>query len=297
MPNKFAIKLLFVLTAVNTLIAADLKAQDIYSQYRQSWLKKGEESKPALVETIKHPVGLVKAEKDPAAFQGWEVVKAGAIDQLYNSAFNNKNSGVVVDFGEHLTGYCSFTLKTRSGDMDAPLRLKLTFGEVPAEIAVPFDPYPGSLSRAWLQDEIVTVSVLPATITIPRRLAFRYVKIELLGASNGFEFGFSNIEFKAATSVTITPPALAKGTSQIIQDIDRIGQTTLKECMQTVYEDGPKRDRRLWIHLKTTSLPSGACIYWRLWQMMMACLIPPYLKPRCRIRKRTTCLIIACCIM
>ncbi len=34
--------------------------------------------------------------------------------------------------------------------MDAPLRLKLTFGEVPAELATPFDPYPGSLSRAWL---------------------------------------------------------------------------------------------------------------------------------------------------
>lgn len=244
--NKFTIKFFF-LFAITTIFFVDSKAQDLYANYRQAWLKKAEELKPVLNETVKRPVGLVKMVQDAAAFQGWRAVSSGGIDQLCNSDFNKANSGVVVDFGEHMTGYCTFTLNVRRGDMDAPLRLKLTFGEVPSELATPFDPYPGTLSRAWLQDETVTVSVLPATITIPRRLAFRYVKIELLGASTSFGFGFSNIEFKAATSVSLTPPALAKGTPQIIQDIDRIGQATLKECMQTVYEDGPKRDRRLWI--------------------------------------------------
>ena len=36
-------------------------------------------------------------------------------------------------------------------------------------------------------------------------------------------------------------------TSELIREIDQVGLATLKECMQTVYEDGPKRDRRLWI--------------------------------------------------
>lgn len=234
-------------------------AQDIYAAWRADWLKKAEAYKPALQETIKKPVGIVKIEKDAAAFQGFKTVNAGDIDQLYNSSFNKKNSGIVVDFGEHLTGYCTITLKTRRSDMDAPLRLKLTFGEVPAEMATPFDPYPGSLSRAWLQDETITVSVLPATITIPRRVAFRYLKIDWLGSSSNFEFGISDISFKASTSVTVTPPALAATTSPIIKDIDRVGLNTLKECMQTVYEDGPKRDRRLWIG--DTYLESLANLY------------------------------------
>ncbi len=87
---------------------------------------------------------------------------------------------------------------------------------------------------------------MPATITIPRRLAFRYVKIEWLG-SGGYKFGFSDLQFKATSSVTAIPPQLAASTPPVIKDIDRVGLNTLKECMQTVYEDGPKRDRRLWI--------------------------------------------------
>ena len=251
---------LSLLICLNFLILnKDVFAQDVYAAWRKDWLRKAEKYKPALKETIKKPIGLVKIEKDASAFQGWKAVSAGSVDQLYNSSINKRNSGIVVDFGEHLTGYCTITLKTRRGDMDAPVRLKLTFGEVPAEIATPFDPYPGSLSRAWLQDEIITVTVLPATITIPRRVAFRYLKIDWLGSSPGFEFGIDDISFKASTSVTAPPRALAVSTSQIIKDIDRVGLNTLKECMQTVYEDGPKRDRRLWIG--DTYLESLANLY------------------------------------
>ena len=237
----------------------DASAQDVYAPWRSGWLKKAETYKPALKETIKKPIGIVKIAKEPSAFQGFKAISAGNIDQLYNSSFNKANSGIVVDFGEHLTGYCTITINTRQGNMDAPLRLKFTFGEVPAEMATPFDPYPGGLSRAWLQDEIITVSVLPATITIPRRVAFRFLKIDLLGSSPGFQFGITAISFKASTSAKITPPELPESTSPIIKQIDRVGLNTLKECMQTVYEDGPKRDRRLWIG--DTYLESLANLY------------------------------------
>ncbi|HEY9194703.1 MAG TPA: glycoside hydrolase [Mucilaginibacter sp.] len=239
-------KFFMLLTCAIGLVAIKAKAQDPYAAYRQDWLKKAEENKSVLKETIKQPLNLVKLEKDAPAFQAWKAVKSGDVSDLYNNSFK-KQSGVVADFGDHMTGYFTFTIKAIRGAMDAPLRLKFTFGEVPSELATPFDPYPGGLSRAWLQDEIVTVMESPSTITIPRRLACRFVKIELLGASNYFDFAITNIEFKATTSVTITPPVLAASTSQMVQDIDRVGLATLKECMQTVYEDGPKRDRRLWI--------------------------------------------------
>ncbi|MDN5285789.1 MAG: glycoside hydrolase [Mucilaginibacter sp.] len=235
-----------LLVASATLFTNSLRAQDLYQAFRQGWLRKAEAYKPRLIETIKQPVNLVKLEKEPSAFQGWKAVSSGGTDKLYNASLKTE-SGIVADFGEHLTGYFTFTIKALNGTPDAPVRLKFTFGEVPAELSVPFDPYTGTLSRAWLQDETVTVTEMPATITIPRRLAFRYVKIEQLGASSSFDFHISNMQFKATTSVATTPPALAAGTPQLIADIDRVGLATLKECMQTVYEDGPKRDRRLWI--------------------------------------------------
>ncbi|MDJ1501947.1 hypothetical protein [Xanthocytophaga agilis] len=221
-------------------------AQIAFQAERQSWLQKAELYKPKLVESEKHPLYLVNLVQDATAFQGWKAVKSAPLDTLYQTSIK-KRSGVVADFGEHLTGYVSFSLQAIWGTSDAPARLKLTFGEVPAELATPFDPYPGGLSRAWLQDEVITVMEVPATITIPRRMAFRYVKIELLGASNYFDFRISDLVCKATTSVPAMPSALASGTSEQIAAIDKVGLLTLKECMQTVYEDGPKRDRRLWI--------------------------------------------------
>ena len=83
---------------------------------------------------------------------------------------------ITIDFGEHLTGYFSFSVRSTGLAADGPLRFKLTFGEVPSEVAVSFDSYKEGLSRAWLQDEVVSVMYVPQTVTLPRRLAFRYIK-------------------------------------------------------------------------------------------------------------------------
>ena len=226
--------------------AYSVQAQDVYKDQRAAWLQKAQSTTPALIETVKSPVSLVTIIKDENAFQKWKAVTSNPVDSLYKNSFK-KQSGAVADFGEHLTGYFTFSVEDMGRAMDAPLRIKFTFGEVPSELTTPFDPYPGGLSRAWLQDEIITVSDVPSTITISRRFAFRYVKMELLGSSVYSDFRISNISFKATTSVNTTPAPLSASTNKMITDIDRVGLTTLKECMQTVYEDGPKRDRRLWI--------------------------------------------------
>ncbi len=244
MKNNYLLRSLLLLFL--TVINVALGAQDFYQHERAAWLQKAAATQPGLIETIKQPLSLVSLVKDDAVFQHWKVLKGFPVDSLYRKSFK-KQSGVVLDFGEHLTGYVSFSVEDFGRAADAPLRIKFTFGEVPSELATPFDPYPGQLSRAWLQDEIITISEVPATITIPRRVAFRYVKMELLGSSVYSDFRISNISCKATTSAATTPPPLAASTDPLIADIDRIGLVTLKECMQTVYEDGPKRDRRLWI--------------------------------------------------
>lgn len=226
--------------------ATVLPAQDVFKDLRAAWLQKAEDTKPVLIETTKQPLTLDTLVKDAGVFQQWKAVPSQPIATLYNISFI-KQQTAVVDFGEHLTGYCSFTVEELNRAVDAPIRIKFTFGEVPSELTTPFDPYTGGLSRAWLQDEIITINEVPATITIPRRFAFRYVKLELLGSSGYSDFRISQLSVKATTSVNTTPAALAPSTDALIAQIDRVGLTTLKECMQTVYEDGPKRDRRLWI--------------------------------------------------
>ncbi|MCD7973788.1 MAG: glycoside hydrolase [Candidatus Azobacteroides sp.] len=238
--KKTGISLLFI------ILSLSLFAQDVYQAERASWLEKAEQAKPALMETICKPLYLVRSVQDPDAFQGWRTEKSEEMDALYNISFKEKKE-VIADFGKHITGYYSFFLKTTYRTQDAPLRIKFTFAEVPAELNTPFDPYPGTLSRAWLQDEIVTITQVDQEITIPRRLSFRYVKIELLGYSPDFDFRFADMTCKAVSSAQDIQVPLAATASEEIKEINRVSLETLKECMQTVYEDGPKRDMRLWI--------------------------------------------------
>ena len=221
-------------------------AQDYYADTRAQWLQKAEQCKPVLTLTEKHPQHIVEMVKDTTAFQHYRSAQVAPAACLDTISFGDKKE-IILDFGEHLTGHFSFAVRTTGLAADGPLRFRFTFGEVPSEVSVPFDPCPGTLSRAWLQDEVVTVMHVPDTITIPRRLAFRYVKIELLGYSPYYQFNLHDLKCMASTSATALPAPLPDTTSPLIRRIDQVGLNTLKECMQTVYEDGPKRDQRLWI--------------------------------------------------
>ncbi|WP_163711312.1 alpha-L-rhamnosidase-related protein [Mangrovibacterium lignilyticum] len=234
--------LLFVLLLA---VSSQAVAQNYYPNGKQ-WIEKAEALKPKLTETIVKPATLVELVQNENAFQGWEARKVAPIDSLYSKSIRQIKE-VIVDLGDHYTGYFTFKLKTIWGAADSPVRFRLTFGEVPAELATPFDPFPGTISRAWLQDEQMTIMNVPSTNTLSRRVSCRYIKIELTGTSPYFDFGISDIQFKALTSAVKQPEALAATASPIVKKIDEIGLKTLKECMQTVYEDGPKRDRRLWV--------------------------------------------------
>lgn len=153
---------------------------------------------------------------------------------------------ITLDFGRHLTGYFTFHTKTLSRCQDAPVRLRFFFAEMPAELNTPLEPWKGSLSRAWMQDEVVTVTEVDTEITIPRRLAFRYVRVELLGASPDFDFAIDDMYCTAQTSAGEVLTSVDSVCPEDITDIRRVSIETLRECMQTVYEDVPKRDHRLW---------------------------------------------------
>lgn len=237
-------KRLFIVPVLLLACLFSSAAQDVFKSERTRWLEIAEGCKPELIVTEVAPVSIVEAVADPTAFQGWKYVPVGGLDSLDQVNFKLKQC-VTLDFGRHVTGHLVFRLKTLGDVMDGPVRLKLFFGETPGEMNVPLDPWKGSLSRAWMQDETVTLYTADRDIRLERRVAFRYLRIELLGGN--FWFALDGIRCEATTSAGECQTALAENCPQIIKDINRVSLTTLAECMQTVYEDGPKRDARLWI--------------------------------------------------
>ena len=217
-----------------------------WADKRVEWLDKAQANMPELKHTLVKPVAIVEGVADDGAFQGWRMVKSDqAIENFYKTSLKG-HAPIILDLGDHYTGYVTFKVNHTGMPADAPVRLKLTFAELPAEVMTPFDPYTGSLSRAWLQDEVITLMRLPEEVKIPRRIACRYVKIEVL-AESYFDFVIENFSFDAVTSATGEPMALSEDCDPMIRRINQVGLKTLAECMQTVYEDGPKRDQRLWI--------------------------------------------------
>lgn len=228
------------------LLSIDVMAQDMYADRRAAWLDIAEASKPQLHETIVRPQSIVEPVADASAYQGWKYEKREGLNEFYSRNFKDVKS-VTVDFGRHLTGYFTFSTKTLNRCQDAPIRIKFTFGEMPSELNTPLEPWRGGLSRAWMQDEVVTVMQMDKPVTIPRRLSFRYLKIELLGASPDFDFAINDLHFCAVSSAGEVKTQLLADCPKEMRTIYEIGIKTLRECMQTVYEDGPKRDRRLWL--------------------------------------------------
>ena len=220
-------------------------AQDPYKADRERWLRIAEQCMPELNYEECRPVAVVKPVKDDSAYLGWRYEKVCDAEEFLSQEFNDVKE-VTLDFGRHMTGYCTFRIKTLKPIQDAPIRLKLFFGEVPSELNYPLEPWEGG-ARGWLQDETVTAEFADTDVIVPRRVSFRYLKIQVLATTtNQFRFAL-DVKFRAQTSAGPLLTTLEPGCPKEIADINRVSVATLRECMQTVYEDGPKRDRRLWI--------------------------------------------------
>lgn len=233
------------LSAIFMTCGAAATAQVYTAEQQAAWLQKAEDCKPELKKTIHHPIRTVDIVADDDAFQGFKAVDNGELDDLYTKSLKEKGT-VIVDFGEHLVGHVCFKIKDLGPMQDAVYRFKVTFGEVPSDLALPIEPYTGGLSRGWLQDFQCDVTY-GGYYEFPLRITARYMKIEVVGSSIYSDFTMDYITFEATTAVGESKAVLAETTPQIFRDIVRVSENTLRDCTQGVYEDGPKRDQRLWM--------------------------------------------------
>lgn len=212
----------------------------------QIFLDKAKALEPILFRKEVKPVGQVELLEDPSRRLGWKAEPSGTMEEFYQRQFM-QDDVAVLDFGEHLVGYLNLDVKACVNHADSPLRLKLTFGELPCDTAIPAESFEGLLGRSWLQTEIVTLDNLPCRVSLPRRYAFRYLRMEITGLSPYYRVAFPEITCTAVTSAdenNLEP--LPEGTDPLLVRIDAAGARTLRDSMQSTVEDGPKRDQRYW---------------------------------------------------
>lgn len=185
---------------------------------REYYLKKADENLPELVKTNIYP----------------------DIEQV------NMNNGDVLtlDLGNHYVGYFSFKMWYVERYIDAPVRIRIRFCETKRELEDDYNDYKGFLCASWLQEDVVNID-FPGVYKFPRRYAARYIKITVEAAPK--QFSLSDFLFESVSSADMDKLKPAKINDDELKLIERVAVNTLRSCMQRVFEDGPKRDRRLWI--------------------------------------------------
>ena len=159
----------------------------------------------------------------------------------------DKGESLLADFGDHFTGYLSFNIDFTGCPPDAPAYIRVKLCERVCETEQDSRNYNGWLCSSWIQEEYIHIDRFPAKVELPRRYAFRYVEIKVLDLSREYKVRVNDFNCKAVSAADMSAvPELCTKDARLKQ-IDQIAVKTLAECMQDVFEDGPKRDRRLWI--------------------------------------------------
>ncbi len=152
-----------------------------------------------------------------------------------------------LDFGNHYVGFLSLRFSTRGSHFDAPAWLRVQFAERLCELEEDAESYHGWISKGWIQQEQVHIDCFPCTLPLPRRYAFRYVQIEVLDISSKYALVLENAVCDAVSSADDGALKPYLSSDPQLRQLDAIACRTLRSCMQSVFEDGPKRDRRLWM--------------------------------------------------
>ncbi|HBV51021.1 MAG TPA: hypothetical protein DEF06_01935 [Clostridiales bacterium] len=165
--------------------------------------------------------------------------------------YMGKGDSFTLDFGTHLVGYFQIRFET-DREPDSPLKIIFRFAEVPCELEIDVDQknYRGSLSSTWFQQETVNMDNPTELLCLHRRYSFRYVQVIFPGNTH-YQVRYVNSACRAVSSAdeaAVLPlPREFAEKDPLLAEIDEISVRTLRDCMQAVFEDGPKRDRRLWL--------------------------------------------------
>ncbi len=221
-------------------------------------IKKANDLKRPLLHKKTSAKAVVKFQKNAKKYQNLEIVK---LSEPKMPLMLKNGSSVILDFEDHCVGYLNFSLnhETPGRLCDSPIRLMFNFGEFPLEIEASPEDYKGWLGNGWLQNETRSFVFMPYTGILERRYSFRYVKITRLDNAP-LNILLTDIFADCVSAVSLENVPELQIPDAKLRKIYDMSVKTLKECEQDVYEDGPKRDRRLWIgDLRLQALTDYGC--------------------------------------
>ena len=215
--------------------------EDFHPLNNAKLLDRAAELAPSLHHEVAEPVGGFQL-KERYSPEKEEIV----LHEVPHLAMG-RGQNLCLDFGTHIVGYLTLELSYTGSHPDAPAFLKLKFAENIRELSENTDDYSGWISRSWIQEEYVHIDVLPAKLTLPRRYAFRYLKITMMDTSPKYRLIVKHAECLTETSANWRRLPEYQPRGERMDRIREVSLRTLANCMQDVFEDGPKRDQRLWM--------------------------------------------------
>lgn len=238
--------------------------QEMVQVLHDDYIRKAVSNRRELYEYLVKPEAIVTLEQKENGSAG--VIKRENPVRMKEMPLSC-GSRFILDFGNHQVGYVTLRLSLRREPQDSPAYIRLKFGEDDREILERSENYHGWISRSWIQEEFIHIDILPAEVELPRRYAFRYMKLEVIDTSPKWELMLEDAKCRAVSAMKEQEETdayaglrtmagkLAAGTvytetekaCREMEQICKVSLRTLKNCMQDVFEDGSKRDRRLWL--------------------------------------------------
>lgn len=217
---------------------------DLKRSTNEVFLKKAIDCEPRLKETTVKPINIISIKQTKTSYPDVEITDS--IENLSTYKLK-KGDNLCLDFGNHQVGYVTLKLSSVGSPQDAPAYFKIKFGEIAKEMTDRSEDYNGWISRSWIQEEFIHIDVLPTTLELSRRYAFQFIEISVIDTSAKWQLVIDDVICKSVSAVTDSEVELVKSDDSMIKKLDEVSIRTLQNCMQSVFEDGPKRDRRLWL--------------------------------------------------
>lgn len=192
------------------------------------------------METRVEVVRTIRPRKDN------QIIESEVVED-YRKKELKKGDEVVLDFGNHYVGYLNLAFSYKGSHPDAPVLVRVHFAENLVELFENPNEYQGWICSSWIEKEEFHLDLIPGEKHFERRYAFRYVKIQIIDISSKFRLIINSACCTALSGVREDALMNYSAKSELHGHLDQVACRTLKNCMQTVFEDGPKRDQRLWM--------------------------------------------------